>query len=155
MDYNIDKYNKATTSFLFLVYSPTNHNNSDEPPNHPHPLGEPSVPGPPVWLASAPFSLTRPTRQHPLVPLPSPLIPSLLLKGSLNFPRSYLLCKFKEATEILGDVSVQPTRGGKGKFGKDEERLEGKESIMSRTGTLEFVFKKLFREMRGGISLEE
>lgn len=155
MDYNMDKYNEAITSFLFSVYNPTNHNYSDEPPNHPHPLGEPSVPGPPVWLVPAPFSMTRPTCQHPLVPLPPPLIPSLLLKGSLNLPRSYSLCKFKEVTEIFSDVSVQPTRGGKGKFGKDEERLEGEESVVSRTSTLEFVFEKIFRGMRGGISLEE
>lgn len=52
-------------------------------------------------------------------------------------------------------MSVQPTRGGKGKFGKDEERLEGEESVVSRTSTLEFVFEKFFRGMRGGISLEE
>lgn len=66
-----------------------------------------------------------------------------------------MLCKFKEATEIFGDVSVQPTRGWKGKFGKDEERLDGEESVVSRTGTLEFVFEKFFRRMRGSISLEE
>lgn len=79
----------------------------------------------------------------------------MLLKGSLNLSWSYLLRKLEQTTEVLGYIPVQPTRGGKGKFGKDEERLEGEEGVVPRTGTLEFVFEELFRGMGGGIGLEE
>lgn len=79
----------------------------------------------------------------------------MLLKGSLNLSWSYLLRKLEQTTEVLGYIPVQPTRGRKGKFGKDEERLESEEGVVPRTGTLEFVFEELFRGMRGGIGLEE
>lgn len=121
--------------------------NSDKPPNHPHPLGKPSFPGPPVWLLPAPLPLTRPTRQHSLIPLPPPFISALLLKGSLNLSWSYLLRELEQITKVMGDVFVQSTGGGKGKFGKDEKRLKSEEGVMPRTGTLEFVFEELFRRM--------